>query len=134
MKKLIVCGALLMLAACKVEKTENQVQVTTPTKAETQTAAQTAAEKAREGAAEIGTEVKEGAQAVRESEAGQRIAAGAKEIGRGVQHGAGVAAVAAGEALQRAGERAKANAGSDANVQPTTTSTTSTTTTTTRRP
>jgi hypothetical protein len=126
MKNLAIAGTLLLALGCKVEKTENQVEVTTPTAAETQTAARSAADRVREGAQEIGTEVKEGAETVQSSEAGQRIAEGAKEIGRGVKHGAGEAAEAAGEALQRAGQRAQDSTKRDAPVQPTTTSTTGT--------
>ena len=127
MKNLAMAGALLLALGCKIEKTEHQVEVTTPTAAETRTAAQSATERAKEGAQEIGTEVKEGAETVRNSEAGQRIAEGAKEIGRGVKTGAGEAAEAAGAALQRAGQRAKESANRDTPPpQPTTTSKTGT--------
>lgn len=127
-KKLIVVLAL-SVAACRVNENK-QVEPT----AETQTATAAAVEQTREtlgdakdAAREVGKSVQEGAEQIRESDAGQRIAAGATEAARGVKQGVGEAAEAAGDAIAREGREAQAEVKPGA---PQTTTTTTTVTTT----
>jgi len=136
MKRILIVAMLVVLAACKVEKTSNEeVQVTTPSKDEAKAAAdraetgvKAASEEVGEQATEAGRAIKSGAEKVRESEAGQAVAAGAREIGRGIAVGAGAAAEAAGDKLKEVGRKAQ----DDNRVVHTTTVETTTVQTTTR--
>jgi hypothetical protein len=63
-----------------------------------------AGQKIKAGAAELGADLKEGAKQINDSDAAQRIGDGAREAGRGVQQGAGEVVEAAGDKLKTAGQ------------------------------
>ena len=94
--------ALVVLAACEVNDKTGEVQP--------KPATQTATAAAKQEAKELGEKVKATAQEVQESEAGQRIAAGAREAGEGIKQGAGEAVEAAGETLAEKGRQIKEDA------------------------
>src|SRR5229473_1769465 len=102
-----LAAALLLAVSCKMEKTgEDTYKVVTP-KVNAPTAP--TAREIKTEAKELGEKVKKEAHEAAQSEAGKQITEGAKEVGHGLKKGAGNAAVAAGDALKRAGEKAQSD-------------------------
>jgi hypothetical protein len=104
---MFLAAALLLVVACKVEKTGDdtyKVETTKVTAPKPPTARELKTE-----AKELGTKIKQEAHEAAQSEAGKQITEGAKEVGNGLKKGAGNVAVAAGDALKRAGEKAQSD-------------------------
>lgn len=101
----MLAALAVSLAACDVEKTgEDTYQVQTPDAQEVQAGTREAAQKTETALENAGQEIREGAQAVANSEAAQDAKEGAKELGREAAAAGREAANATGTALERAGK------------------------------
>lgn len=67
----------------------------------------TGKEQIERDARDLGRKIDAAAQKARQSDAGQRIAKGAREAGQGIKQGAGELTQKAGESLQKAGAKLK---------------------------
>jgi len=142
MKKMLIALALLSAVSCKVEKTGDdtyKVQTpdivkpnTKPAVDATKTNLDNASREVGKELKDLGATIKKGAEDAANSEAARQAKAQTKEAahsaGLAIKAGAGKAAVAAGEALKNAGQKAQ----DEARTPNTTTVTTTTIVTTTR--
>lgn len=131
MKRILITAVALLLAiaaaSCVKKETNGTYQISEPSPA-TKDAARRAGEQARES----GVQLKEKAKEINDSEAMKQLKASAREAGRGLKKGAGVAIEEAGEKLQEVGREAQQDTPASTSTG-TTTITTRTITTTTRR-
>jgi len=116
MRLLILALLLVLVAACRVEKSaDDQYKVETPPQAEE------AARDVKEGASEASRKIVSGTEAVAESvkeearefgqsPTGQKIKEGAKQVGEGLETAAREAAVATGKGIEKAGKKIQEHA------------------------
>src|SRR5712691_5316583 len=102
MRKAAFLFVSLAAIACMKKADDGTYRVTNPIATDTA--------KARDNAAKSGEQMKKKADQINNSEAVQKIKAGSKELGKGVEEGLGQAAQAAGAKLQQVGKKAEENA------------------------
>jgi hypothetical protein len=100
MRRTWIVIAAVALAACMDKQPDGTYRV--PVKTETRTA--------RDNAAKAGESVRKATDEIANSEAAQKVRAGAKELGRATEKGVGVVATKAGEKLQEVGRKAQEDA------------------------
>ena len=100
MRNLMVLAAALALVACMEKQPNGAYRV--PIKTDTT--------KARDNAAKAGQNVRKATDEIANSEAAEKLRAGARELGRATEKGVGIAAEKAGEKLQEVGKKAQKDA------------------------
>jgi hypothetical protein len=103
-KSIILAGTLLLAAGCM----EKHVTVTTTQRTETAAAG---GQETREDAKELGEEANRRADAIKQTEAAQRVAQGAKDLETAIREGSPEAAERAGKALRQGGTKKKDDTG-----------------------
>jgi len=102
MRTAVVFLCSLAMLACMKKQADGTYRATNPVV--------TDAAKAHDNAAKAGDEVNKAVESLSKSDAVQKIKAGSKELGKGVEEGVGHAAQVAGAKLQHVGKKAENSA------------------------
>lgn len=102
MRTAVVFFCSLAVLACMKKQADGTYRVTNPVLTDTA--------KAHGNAAKAGDQVNKAVESLNKSEAVQKIKAGSKELGKGVEEGVGHAAQVAGAKLQQVGKNAENSA------------------------
>ena len=100
MRNMLIAAVALMLVGCMEKQADGTYKVTTKTETV----------KAHDNAVKAGESVRKATDEIANSDAAQKVRAGAKELGRKTEKGLGVVATSAGKKLQEVGQKAQEDA------------------------